>query len=251
MGEPPALAPYAFAMPTVRSVLAELNKAADPQTKKTLVRHGAPPDKVYGVKVGNLKPIAKKIRGEQQLGLDLYDTGIRDAMYLAGLIVDGSKMTRAQLDDWVRQSPGYAGISEGTVVWVAAEHPDAIAIANKWMKSKNATTAAVGWALYAGCLALYADEDLDLDEIRAHIDRVVANVHAAPNRVRYQMNNFVICVGCYVQPLLQEARIAARTIGAVTVDMGDTACQTPLAADYIAKVEMMGRVGRKRKTLKC
>jgi hypothetical protein len=238
-------------MPTVRSILAELKQVSDPQTKKTLVRHGTPPDKLYGVKVGNMKPIAKKIKGEQQLALDLFDTGNRDAMYLAGLIVDGSKMSRAQLDAWVRQARGYAGIPENIVVWVAAEHPEAIAIANKWMKSRNATTAAVGWALYAGCLALYGDDDLDLDEIRAHMDDAVAEVHSATNRVRYQMNNFIICVGCYVQPLLQEPKRAAKHIGAVTVEMGDTACQTPLAEDYIAKVETMGRVGRKRKTLKC
>lgn len=238
-------------MPTVRTVLAELKKAADPQTKKTLVRHGAPPAKTLGVKVGNMKPIAKKIKGEQQLGLELFATGIRDAMYLAGLIVDGSQMTKAQLDAWVRASPGYAGVTQSTVVWVASEHPDAIGIAKKWMKSKQQMTVTAGWCLYSGCLALYSDDKLNLDEISALLDRAVAEVHAAPDRVRYQMNNFVICVGCYVKPLLKQAKAAAKTIGVVEVDMGDTACKTPLASDYIAKVEKMGRVGKKRKTLKC
>ena len=238
-------------MPTVKSVLADLKKVADEQTRKTYIRHGAPPDKVFGVKVGNMKPIVKQIRGEQQLGLELYATGNRDAMYLAGLIVDGSKMTRAQLDQWVRDSDGYAGISECTVVWVAAEHPDAIAIAKKWMRSKDETTAAAGWCLYAGCLAIRPDDELDLDEIRALMDEAVAKVHTAPNRVRYQMNSFVISVGSYVAALLVNAREAAKKIGAVEVDMGNTACKTPLATEYIDKIERMGRVGRKRKTLKC
>jgi hypothetical protein len=238
-------------MPTIRSILAELKKAADEQTRKTYIRHGAPPDKVYGVKVGNLQPIARRCRGEQQLGLDLYDTGNRDAMYLAGLIVDGSKMTGAQLDKWVENARGYAGISETTVVWVAAEHPDATAIARKWMRSNDETTAAAGWCLYAGCLAIRPDDTLDLCEVEALLDEAVANVHTAPNRVRYQMNNFVICVGCYAEPLLVRAREAAKRIGPVDVDMGNTACKTPLASEIIAKVESMGRVGRKRKTLKC
>jgi hypothetical protein len=119
------------------------------------------------------------------------------------------------------------------------------------MRSRNATTAAAGWALYSGCLAMHADDELDLTEIEVLMADVVASVHSAPNRVRYQMNNFVICVGCYVRPLLAAAKRVAKQIGAVEVDMGDTACQTPLASDYIAKVEKMGRVGRKRKTLKC
>jgi hypothetical protein len=238
-------------MTTAKSILSQLKKVADEQTKKTYIRHGAPADKVYGVKVGNMKPIAKTIKGEQELGLELFDTGNRDAMYLAGLIVDGSGLSEAQLDKWIKQSRGYAGISENTVVWVAAEHPDAVAIAKRWIKSKDATMAAAGWCLYAGCTATRPDEVLDLDEIRGLMDHAVANVHTSPNRVRYQMNNFVINVGCYVKPLLEQAKAAAKKIGVVEVDMGDTACKTPLATDYIAKVEKMGRVGKKRKTLKC
>ena len=48
-----------------------------------------------------------------------------------------------------------------------------------------------------------------------------------------------------------QAKAAAKKIGKVEVDMGDTACKVPLATEYIAKVEKMGRVGKKRKTMKC
>ena len=65
------------------------------------------------------------------------------------------------------------------------------------------------------------------------------------------MNNYVISVGTYIAPLLKAAKQAAKKIGPVTVDMGDTACKVPLAVDYIAKVESMNRVGKKRKTAKC
>lgn len=119
------------------------------------------------------------------------------------------------------------------------------------MRSGNETIATAGWCLYAGCLATRSDEMLDLDEIETLMNEVVGGIHAAPNRVRYQMNSFIISVGCYVKPLLAQARKAAKQIGPVSVDMGDTACKTPLATEYIAKVEKMGRVGRKRSTLKC
>ncbi|MBI3465809.1 MAG: hypothetical protein HY000_22560 [Planctomycetes bacterium] len=65
------------------------------------------------------------------------------------------------------------------------------------------------------------------------------------------MNSFVIAVGSYVKPLLNEAKAAAKKIGMVSVDMGDTACKVPLATEYIEKVVKAGRVGRKRKTIKC
>ncbi len=65
------------------------------------------------------------------------------------------------------------------------------------------------------------------------------------------MNNFVICVGCYVKPLLSRAKAVAKKIGVVQVDVGDTACKVPIATETIAKIESMNRVGRKRKAVKC
>jgi hypothetical protein len=65
------------------------------------------------------------------------------------------------------------------------------------------------------------------------------------------MNNFIICVGSYVAPLSADAIAAAKKIGAVTVDMGDTACKLPVATEYIQKAKDKGSLGKKKKTVKC
>ena len=83
------------------------------------------------------------------------------------------------------------------------------------------------------------------------MDQIVEQIDKAPNRVRYSMNGFVISVGSYVKPLLKQAKATAKKIGVVTCDMGDTACKVPLATTYIEKIETMGRIGKKRKTIKC
>ena len=83
------------------------------------------------------------------------------------------------------------------------------------------------------------------------LQRVGETIHRHPNRVRYCMNGFVIAVGCYVRALTDEAVRTADRIGRVTVDMGDTACKVPSAAEYIDKVRQRGTVGKKRKTVKC
>ena len=62
-------------MKTVPQVLAALKKKGSEQTRKTFSRHGAP-GKMYGVKVADLKVIAKQIRGNQQLAIDLYDLSL-------------------------------------------------------------------------------------------------------------------------------------------------------------------------------
>jgi hypothetical protein len=65
------------------------------------------------------------------------------------------------------------------------------------------------------------------------------------------MNLFVISVATYVTPLHDVAVKAARAIGVVTCDMGDTACKVPAALEYIEKVKARGKLGKKRKTMRC
>ena len=236
-------------MNTVKQVMTELKKKGSAQTRKIYGRHGAPED-MFGVKVADLKIIAKKIKGNQELALELYDTGNSDAMYLAGIVADGSLMTKKQLNDWARSAIWYM-ISEYSVPGVAHEHPKARELANKWITAKKPHVAAAGWSTYSGIVTTRDDAELDLNEIKAHLKQIEKGIHDAPNRVRYTMNGFVIAVGGYVKPLANQAVSAAKKIGKVDVNMGDTSCKVPLATEYIAKIEAAGKAGKKRKTIKC
>jgi len=174
-----------------------------------------------------------------------------DAMYLAGMVADGSKLTREQLKDWAESASGLQMISEYTVPWMAVENPQGRALALEWIKSKKEPVASCGWTTYSGMVATKADEQLELAEIEGLLKRIVNEIHQAPSRVRYTMNGFVIAVGCYVKPLSKQAKAAARQIGEVSVNMGDTACKVPVATDSIEKVEALGKLGKKRKTIRC
>lgn len=65
------------------------------------------------------------------------------------------------------------------------------------------------------------------------------------------MNNFIICCGTYVAPLADKAVAAARKVGTVEVDMGQTDCQVPDAESYILKSRRGLPVAPKRKTTRC
>jgi len=238
-------------MPTVTSILADLKKKGSENIRKIYARHGMAVDRVYGVKVADLKVVAKTIKGQQPLACELFATGTMEAMYLAGMVADGARLTADQLNSWLRNAAGLRMIAEYTIPWLAVEHPQARELALRWVDSNVEHIAAAGWCTYGGLVALRPDEQLDLAEIRGLLDRVVREIHSAPNRVRHCMNNFVISVGGYVRPLLGEAKAAARKIGVVKVDMGETACKVPGALACIEKIESMGRVGKKRKTMRC
>lgn len=236
-------------MATVRTIMQQLKKKGSEQTRKIFQRHGASGD-MYGVRVADLKVIAKSIKGDQDLACDLYDTGNYDAQYLAGLVADGKQMTKKQLDDWAKSST-WQMISEYTVPWVASESDHGASLAMKWIKARKESVASTGWSTYAGIVTTVPDEELDLDEVKGLLKKVEKEIDSAKNRVKYTMNGFVIAVGSYSPKLAKAAKATAKKIGKVDVDMGGTACKVPLATDTIAKVEKGGRAGKKRKTIRC
>lgn len=236
-------------MKNVKQVMQELKKKGSEQTRKTFARHNAPDD-MFGVKVADLKVIAKQIKGNQELALELYDTRNADAQYLAGMVADGRLMTKTQLQSWAKNASWHM-VAEYSVPGVATESVHALSLANKWIAAKNASVASTGWCTYSGLLAIKPDAELDLSEVKSLLARVEKDMDDADNRVRYTMNGFVISVGSYVVPLLKQAKATAKKLGTVSVDMGGTACKVPVATDMIAKIESMSRVGKKRKTIKC
>jgi len=238
-------------MATSDSIMAELKKKGTEKNRKTYARHNMDPARVFGVSVADLKVIAKTIKRQQDVACALLDTGNMDAMYLAGMVADGGKVTRAQLERWVESAGGLQMISEYTIPWLAVEHPEGRALAVEWIGSKKEHVATSGWCTYSGLVAVTPDEKLDLAEIEKLLAKIVKEIHGTQNRVRHTMNNFVIAVGSYVKPLSKRSKAVAAQIGNVSVDMGDTACKVPLATAYIEKVEASGKVGVKKKTIRC
>jgi 3-methyladenine DNA glycosylase AlkD len=234
---------------TLDETMKELASKASESTKKTWLRHGAK-EPIFGVRIGDMKPIHKKIKGDQELALKLYATGNGDAMYLAGMVADGRKMTKAQIEQWVKAA-NWQMISGTTVPWVASEHPDGFAIATKWIDSPKEEIAVAGWSTLSAIVATVPDDRLPIKELGVLLGRIVKTIKSSQNRVRYVMNGFVISVGTYVAPLADKAIEAARKIGKVECDMGDTACEVPEAESYIIKSRRGAAVAPKRKTVRC
>lgn len=226
-----------------------LSKFGNEQTKKIFTRHGAR-EPFYGVKVGDLKTLVKKIKTDHHLALELYETGNSDAMYLAGLIADENLVTREELQHWVRNAYWYM-LSEYTVAWLAAESQFGWELALEWIESDEEGMASSGWSTLSNLVSLMPDEELDQEKLLALLDSVARDIHQSHNRVRYTMNGFVIAVGSYVEALTIKANEVAATIGKVTVDMGGTSCKVPLATEYIKKIEAKGTIGKKRKSARC
>jgi 3-methyladenine DNA glycosylase AlkD len=234
-------------METAANILAELKTLGTEQTLKTMKNHGAP-DNYFGVKIGDMKPIQKRIKKNHALSLDLFKTGNSDAMYFAALISEPQKMSREELQSWA-EAASWHMISEYSVAWAAAESNFGWELAMEWINSPEEKIATAGWNTLSGIVALKDDNELDIDALNNLLKRVEAEIHTAQNRVRYTMNNFVISVGTYVEPLREIAIDTAEKIGKVHVNVGNTACKVPLATEYIEK--STARPVKKKKTVMC
>jgi 3-methyladenine DNA glycosylase AlkD len=234
---------------TSAEILKQLKALGSDSYKKVICKHGIA-EPVYGVKIEELKKFQKRIKKDYQLALDLFDTGVYDAQYLAGLIADDEKMTKKDLRNWLAKANCLA-ICGTTVAWVAAESKHGWDLGLEWIDSGKEDVATAGWDTLGLIVAIRDDADLDLDAIKQLVQRVEQTIDDAPNKVRYAMNSFVIAVGIYVKSLNALAKKTGEKIGVVTVDMGDTACKVPFAPDYIKKAEKRGSIGKKRKSARC
>ena len=234
---------------TTEQVMKELEKKGSESVKKIFLNHGAA-EPMYGVKIADLKVIQKKVKRDHELAMNLFATGNYDAMYLAGLIADESKMSKKDIQQWAEKSTS-SGISEYTVAWVAAESEYGWELGMQWIDSPKEKIATAGWNTLAGVIAMKPDGELDIETIQKLLQRIAKEIHSAPNRVRYTMNGFILGVGAYIKGLTKEAIETAKKIGTVYVDMGGTACVVPPAGDYIKKIEAKGGIGKKKKTVKC
>lgn len=217
---------------TLAEAMRELERAGSEQTRKTYARHGAT-GPMFGVSFATLKALSKRIGVDHELAVALWNTRNADAQNLAVKIVDPSRMSSRDLDRWIREAtaPPMCG---NCVAMLAAEGPYGVAKAKEWLDAKDATTRSAGWTLL-GQLA-QRDEALPDAYFEAHLRRIERTIHTAPNAERTPMNMAVILIGGRNAPLRKAALAAARRIGTVAIDHGDTACKTPQAAPYIEKI---------------
>jgi hypothetical protein len=228
---------------TASEIVRQLEPLGTEGYRRILRNHGVA-EPLFGVKIEELKKFQKAIKKDYRLALDLFDTGIYDAMYLAGLIADETKMTKEDLRGWLEKATCHAA-AEYAVAWVAADGPHGWDLALEWIDSPDEKFAVAGWGTLSSWVAV--KEDLDVPALRDLLGRVRETIHDEPDAVRYKMNGFVIATGSYVPELTEEAL----RIGEVKVDMGNTACKVPYAPEHIRKVAALGRVGKKRKTARC
>ncbi len=214
----------------VQEAIKQLQEMGTAQNRKIYARHGVR-ENMFGVSYANLNKLAKAVRKDHSLALELWGTGNHDARVLATMVANPSGADESLLDKWLADLDSY--VITDAFSGFAGKTGLAQVKGEEWIGSNEEWPGRAGWHLIAH-LAM-KNQDLPDTYFNYHLETIENEIHTRKNRVKDAMNSALIAIGIRNETLEEQALAAATRIGKVEVDHGETGCKTPDAADYIRR----------------
>ncbi|MCI9887967.1 DNA alkylation repair protein [Micrococcales bacterium 31B] len=179
----PAPGASAAAPETVASLLAELQALADPKILAVNQRHGDD----HAVNLTKLRAVAKRLKTQHPLALELWATGDTAARLLALLICRAREFGADDLDAMLRDART-PKVHDWLLVNAVKKSKHVEGLRVRWFADADPVIASAGWALTTDRVAK-RPEGIDLHNL---LDRIDAQILGAPERLMWAMN---YCLG--------------------------------------------------------
>lgn len=220
---------------TLKETLAKLKALGDENVRKHNAKNGAG-DNQFGVKLGDIRKLAAKIKTNHALALALWKTGNVDAQLLAVLLFDLKKLSGDDLDRLVR-SVGFSHVADWVSSYVVKEFADKETLRQKWMADDHPWAARAGWALTSERVKKNPD-GLDLPAL---LDRIESEMADADPATQWTMNFCLIDIGIQFPKLRKRAIAIGEKLGIHRDYPCSKGCISPFAP--IAISELVKRQG--------
>ena len=210
----------------VKEALAKLEALGDEGRRAYNIKHGAGKAKQFGVATGDIRALAKKIKTDHALALELWKTGNIDAQLLAILLMKPKSLSATELDKMVRAAR-FAWVADWLSAYIVKEQPstDKETLRIKWMEDNDGWAARAGWNLTASKIGKDA-EGLDLP---AMLDRIETEMADAPPETQWTMNNALIAIGINSAKLRKRAIAIGEKLGIYRDYPCSKGCTSPFA----------------------
>lgn len=215
---------------TVNDVLTKLESLGSDQLRAQNVRHGYVGEQ-YGVKLGELRTIAKAIKVNTALGLELWDTNVLEARLIAVLVIKPKDLTVDQLTMMVRTAT-YGHLADWVNSYLVKQHPEKEAIRIAWLSldaHAEPWLARTAWSLTTERVCK-SPAGLDLDAILSRIDSEMLN---APEPTRWTMNFCLGELGINHPELRERAIATGERIGAYRDYPTSKGCISPFVPIWV------------------
>jgi 3-methyladenine DNA glycosylase AlkD len=176
----------AVAETSVAELLAELAELEDPQARAINERHGDD----HGVNLTQLRAVAKRLKTQQDLSLELWSTGDTAARLLALLICKPKAFDRDELDEMLREAR-VPKVHDWLVNYVVKKNGTVEELRVAWFTDPDPVVASAGWALTTERVAKNP-ESLDIPHL---LDIIEAEMKDAPERLQWAMNHCLAQIG--------------------------------------------------------
>ncbi len=212
---------------TLHEALAELEALGTEKMWEYNKKHGVGENQ-YGVKMGDIRNVAKKIKTDHALALELWETGNVDARFLAILICKPKQLSMDELQRMVK-SEKYVYVIDWLYSYVIKDHPDREALRQRWTDTDDVMCARVWWSLTSGCV----NRNPEILDLPALLDHIESEMGAAPPEVQWTMNSTLANIGIRFPEHRQRALAIGEKLGIYRDYPVSKGCTSPFAPIWI------------------
>ena len=213
--------------PTLDHVMAELSDLADARIKEINERHGDD----HAVNLTTLRAVAKRVKKNHCLAVELWGTGDSAARLLALLICKPKEFSAVELDGMLREAR-IRKVHDWLVNYVVKKGPHSEDLRVAWMSDADPVVASAGWALTADRVAT-RPEGLDLTAL---LDRIEAEMAGAHERLQWEMNTCLAQIGIQHPELRARALEIVERLGVLRDYPTPPNCTSPFAPEWINEI---------------
>ncbi|MGR3724047.1 DNA alkylation repair protein [Abyssibius alkaniclasticus] len=185
----------------------------------------------FGVKLGDIRKLAKPLGTNHALALDLWQTEVFEARLLAILIIDPKALAADEVTALVCANSEMQ-VADWLSAYVIKKHPNKETLRADWMQAPHPMAARAGWSLTAERIEKTPD-GLDLPAL---LDRIEAEMPAAPPEVQWTMNMALANIGIHHAALRPRALDIGERLGIFRDYPTPKGCTSPFAPLWIGEM---------------
>lgn len=212
---------------TLKEAMKRLAAMGEARVRPLGVREGVGGDLV-GVKLGDIRKLAKDAGSDHALGLELWASRDPKARLLAVLVLKPKALSAAELDAMVRDNR-VLQIADWLSSYAVKAHPGKEALRQAWMADDDAMTARAGWSLTAERVGKNG-AGLDLTAL---LDRIEAEMAGADPVPRWTMKMALAMIGIHHREHRARALAIGERLGVYRDFPVSPGCTSPFAPEWI------------------
>jgi 3-methyladenine DNA glycosylase AlkD len=193
----------------------------------------------FGIGLTQLKQLARKIKRDHKLALELWESDVYDARIMGILIDEPARITIEQVEKQIKNC-SYWLLSHIYCSCLLKKVSFALDLAVEWADHNDPVHRRCGYLL----LYQIAQNDKKLHNafFEEYLEKIKKSIRSEENFVKDAMNNALFMIGRRNLELNAAAISVARKIGTIEVDYGDNSCKAINTLENLSDIRLQLRL---------